>query len=193
MEHEGKRKRRSREDLLKAGLNILARHGEGALTIESLCKRLNVTKGSFYHHFGSKDDFRRHLLDYWAREHTWRFIEFCDREDSAEERYRNLDAVSQETDDDVEVAVRTWAQRDPQAREYQERIDRMRIEYLEKLYSEMLGGSERASVFALLEYAAFVGSRQIMPGLDKARIRELLGLWTEMLKPYLKEGRDETA
>lgn len=186
MTDEQTRKRFSKKDLLDAGLNILARYGEGALTIDSLCTRLNVTKGSFYHHFGSRDAFSRELLEHWAQEHTQRYIDHCERAGSAADRYCTLDAMAQETEDDIEVAVRAWALRDPLAREYQERVDRTRMAYLEKLYLEMLGNKKLAELFTQLEYATFVGSRQIMPRPNKERIGELIELWTEMLKHYRK-------
>ena len=52
-----------REDWLERGLNLLAEEGSEALTIDSLCQRFGVTKGSFYHHFGSKDAFGLVVLD----------------------------------------------------------------------------------------------------------------------------------
>ncbi|QJB57100.1 TetR/AcrR family transcriptional regulator [Pseudodesulfovibrio sp. zrk46] len=180
------RKRRSRTDLLEAGLTILAKHGERALTIDSLSKRLKVTKGSFYHHFGSRDEFSRQLLEYWAEMHTQQFIEVCEQADTVEDSYCTLDALAQEMDDDIEVAVRSWALRDPLAREYQEQVDRARMEYLRKLYRDMLGNDEQAELFSQLEYATFVGSRQIMPRPDKERIGEMIDLWTAMLKQFLK-------
>ena len=179
-------KRRSKADLLEAGLAILARHGEGALTIDSLCARLGVTKGSFYHHFGSREAFSRQLLEHWEQEHTRRFIELCQRTGDAADSYCVLDALALEMDDDIEVAVRAWALRDPLAREYQERIDRIRMDYLRALHHKMLGDKDLAVLFSRLEYAIFIGSRQIMPRPDKARINEIIDLWTAMLAHYRK-------
>ncbi len=183
---EKNNKRRSKKDLLEAGLNILARFGEGALTIDSLCKKLGVTKGSFYHHFGSRKEFSRQLLEHWAQEHTQRYIELCKQAGSATDSFCTLDALAQEIDDDVEVAVRAWALRDPLAREHQEHVDLARMEYLNKLYLGMVEDAELAALLTQLGYAIFVGSRQIMPRPDKARIGELIGLWTTMFKQYLE-------
>lgn len=182
-------KRRSRDDLLKAGLTLLARHGEQALTIDSLCKKLKVTKGSFYHHFGSREAFSRQLLEHWEQEHTQQLIKLCGEADSAMDSYRTLDDLAQGIDDDIEVAVRAWALRDPLAREYQERVDLARMEYLKKLYGEMLGDAHKATLFSQLEYATFVGSRQIMPRPDKERVSQMIELWTEMFTQYLKGAK----
>jgi len=184
MSEEKTGKRWTRADLLQAGLTILAEHGEAALTIESICTRLGVTKGSFYHHFGSRQIFSRQLLEYWEEEHTRRFIELCDRAGDAADSYCMLDAFAEEVEDDVEVAVRAWALRDPLAREFQERIDQTRMDYLKALHQDLIGDAARAEVLARLEYAAFIGSRQIMPGLGKAQLAEILDLWTAMLNSY---------
>lgn len=56
--HQMKNKsRRSKIDILAFGLDILSEYGEGELTIDFLCQKLGVTKGSFYHHFKSRDLF----------------------------------------------------------------------------------------------------------------------------------------
>lgn len=179
-------KRWSRADLLRAGLSILAEHGEAALTIESICATLGVTKGSFYHHFGSRREFSRKLLEHWEEEHTRRFIELCDRAGDAADSYCMLDAFAEEIEDDVEVAVRAWALRAPLAREFQERVDRTRMEYLQRLHEGLAGDADLAAMLTRLEYAAFIGSRQIMPRLDKAQLAEVIDLWTAMLNRYLQ-------
>jgi AcrR family transcriptional regulator len=45
------------EDYFHAALDILTDFGPESLTAARLCERLNVTKGSFYHHFQGMDDF----------------------------------------------------------------------------------------------------------------------------------------
>ncbi|HVN70419.1 MAG TPA: TetR/AcrR family transcriptional regulator, partial [Desulfomonilia bacterium] len=42
---------------LEQGLKILATKGPGALSIEGLTKVTGKTKGSFYHHFGSREKY----------------------------------------------------------------------------------------------------------------------------------------
>lgn len=56
-----------REDWLKATLALLAETGgpEG-IRIDALCRRLGVTKGSFYWHFKSRSDLIDSLIDYWS-------------------------------------------------------------------------------------------------------------------------------
>ena len=55
----------SRDDYFKVGLQLLADAGIGAVTIANVCARLNVSKGSFYHHFKSAQDLQEKMLGYW--------------------------------------------------------------------------------------------------------------------------------
>jgi len=54
------------DDWVQTGFRILAEEGIKALTIDRLCRRLGVTKGSFYWHFSDMKAYRRALIDTWA-------------------------------------------------------------------------------------------------------------------------------
>ena len=56
-----------REAWPAAALNVLAEDGLAKLRIDKLAADLGATKGSFYHHFKSRDDFVQELLDFWSR------------------------------------------------------------------------------------------------------------------------------
>ncbi|CAN5500334.1 TetR/AcrR family transcriptional regulator [soil metagenome] len=53
-------------DWVQAGFGIIAEEGLKALTIDRLCRRLTVTKGSFYWHFTDMKTYRGALVDAWA-------------------------------------------------------------------------------------------------------------------------------
>ena len=57
------------------GFKILKTRGAAELTIENLTKKLNKTKGSFYHHFKSRDDYFKKLLEFWEEKQTFDIIE----------------------------------------------------------------------------------------------------------------------
>src|SRR5213083_2769643 len=60
----------TRADWLDAGLDVLASEGPQALVAERLAQRLGVTRGSFYHHFRSRESFLTGLLERWSQRHT---------------------------------------------------------------------------------------------------------------------------
>ena len=64
--------RTTRAQYFELGLNLLAEDGARAVTIDALCTRLAVTKGSFYHHFQGVRDFMAQLLLYWEHQYGHR-------------------------------------------------------------------------------------------------------------------------
>lgn len=58
----------TKERLLDAGLNMLLRHGYNDLGIQMVLKATGVPKGSFYHHFASKEDFALQTIDRYMDE-----------------------------------------------------------------------------------------------------------------------------
>ena len=56
--------------LLETGLGLLLEHGYSALGIQGLLEEAGVPRGSFYHHFESKEDFALQVVDrYMERVH----------------------------------------------------------------------------------------------------------------------------
>ncbi len=65
-EKESSTSRLSIGDWVQAGFGMIAEEGLKALTIDRLCRRLGVTKGSFYWHFADMKTYRDALIDAWA-------------------------------------------------------------------------------------------------------------------------------
>jgi TetR/AcrR family transcriptional repressor of nem operon len=55
----------TKQQLLEHGLAMLLRHGYHDLGIAALLEATGVPKGSFYHHFESKEDFGLQVLDFY--------------------------------------------------------------------------------------------------------------------------------
>jgi TetR/AcrR family transcriptional repressor of nem operon len=49
----------SKTRLLDAALTVIRTKGYAATTVDDICHAAGVTKGSFFHHFKSKDERRR--------------------------------------------------------------------------------------------------------------------------------------
>lgn len=52
--------------LLDAGVLAVLRHGAAQTSLDALCEQVGVTKGAFFHHFRSKDDFVAALVRHYA-------------------------------------------------------------------------------------------------------------------------------
>jgi TetR/AcrR family transcriptional regulator, transcriptional repressor for nem operon len=57
---------KTREKILDASLGLILDHGFGATTVDAVVNRAGITKGAFFHHFGSKADLARALVDRYA-------------------------------------------------------------------------------------------------------------------------------
>jgi TetR/AcrR family transcriptional regulator, transcriptional repressor for nem operon len=54
----------ARATLLDAGRQLMLRRGYSATSVDEVCAQAGVTKGSFFHHFSSKEEFGKALLDH---------------------------------------------------------------------------------------------------------------------------------
>ncbi len=56
----------SKTRLLNAALHVIRARGYSATRIEDLCEAAGLTKGSFFHHFDSKEELALAAADYWG-------------------------------------------------------------------------------------------------------------------------------
>ncbi|WP_218009811.1 TetR/AcrR family transcriptional regulator, partial [Actinomadura kijaniata] len=169
-----------KRDWLEAGLDILGEHGAPALTIERLTERLGLTKGSFYHHFKGMGGYKTALLAHIEAEGTAAYIAYADSGPDRSARAR-LDRLAERVSDDdrgpaLEVAVRAWAQQDPEVRALQERVDRTRMAYLRDLWQEITGDPAAAEQTALLLYLVTIGADHLVPAASGRALRGLYDL-----------------
>lgn len=161
-------------DWLEKGMDILIELGPSGLTIERLCKGTGKTKGSFYHHFQSIDDFRRRLLSHWQRAHTEELVEATSGEDAAE-ALRTLGKLTARLPYSREVAFRLWAQRDAEAAGIVAAVDEARVGHLQSLFQRQGYGIDEAREQAWFEYAFFIGMAQLgLPMEQRRRLRDRL-------------------
>jgi TetR/AcrR family transcriptional repressor of nem operon len=59
-------KHESKTRLLDAALHVIRAKGYAATTVEDICHKAGVTKGSFFHHFRSKDELALAAASYWG-------------------------------------------------------------------------------------------------------------------------------
>lgn len=56
----------SKTKLLDAALQVIRAKGYSATRVEDICEAAGVTKGSFFHHFASKEELAIAAADYWS-------------------------------------------------------------------------------------------------------------------------------
>lgn len=81
----------TKQDLLELGVGLLLEHGYADLGVATLLERAGVPKGSFYHHFKSKEDFALQAIDlYMQRVHGALDAAFDDEEGEPLEQIRRF-------------------------------------------------------------------------------------------------------
>jgi AcrR family transcriptional regulator len=167
--------RKSKEDWLEEGLLVLSDIGEAGLTIDLLSTRLNVTKGSFYHHFQNRQDFLERMLAHWEYQNTLRFIDITEQEGTPAEKGKRLTelVLSKADDPPIEVAIRAWAMRDELARSFQERVDQRRIAYIQQLAMERGVEPDTALRMAQIAYTVLIGSQHLVPPISRQQYARL--------------------
>jgi len=58
----------TRQALLEQGMTLLLKHGYHDLGVAALLEATGIPKGSFYHHFASKEDFALQVIDLYLGE-----------------------------------------------------------------------------------------------------------------------------
>ena len=132
-------RRLNREDWLEESLRILGDEGSNLLTVERLCERLGVSRGSFYWHFKNREDFTLAIIEYWEQQSTTAIREqvFSLDVGPKEKLLKLLELVTTYKYNRFELPMRVWAMRDPSTREVLLRMDRTRYEGVRSLFEEM--------------------------------------------------------
>lgn len=159
--------RKTKRDWFVSGAQILIAEGPQGLTIEALCQFLQMTKGSFYHHFGSYDGFKQGFLAFYEQEGTLDVITQLAQLPTPKEKLHRLLAIvvnySTNLAENPEVAMRAWALQDTAVRQTQSRVDGRRREYVQSVCEEITGDAALAETIAQMLYAILVGSEQMQP------------------------------
>ena len=137
----------TRDAWLDRALEALAQHGEGVLTIDTLVRRLGVSRGSFYWHFKDRTDFLRQLVEYWFTAYTQIAAQRLENAGgTAQERLLMLmEQIVKRQLGRYDIAIRAWAAHDGSASRTVRKADRFRMEYVQSLFSEMgFAGDELA-------------------------------------------------
>lgn len=155
-------KRLSKTDWLALGLKQLEQFGSGAIRIDKLCEKSGRTKGSFYHHFKSRDDFVSALMEYWAEKLTERVINLTETEVTPIAKLMALNQHALNMEYEVDRELRRWAGHDELVQKAVEKIDKRRIDYVASLLMQAKDiPSQQAIDLAVMNYTSLIGFQQM--------------------------------
>lgn len=182
--------RLTKTDWLKKGLQVLSQKGYTHLRLEYLCEQLNVTRGSFYHHFEDIGDYTDKLMEHWEANSMQIMDGVAAHEGSPAERLNLLQERVFDISARLEVVVRAWATFNKTVLKYIRRTDRKRIDFITALYLEAGLGEEAAETTAKIEYMAYIGA-QNLSFMDSKR--DSIAVYGAMERVLLKFGKQKVA
>ena len=159
---ENERSRLTAADWENGALDAIAEEGVNALAVESLARRLVVTKGSFYWHFRTRDALLRAALARWEardeRELSSRIAPIAD----PRARLRELFLwVAREVQPHRIYAALMQALEHEQVGPVMSRVSQRRMDFLGQAYRQAGMDRNQAQHRARLAYAAYVGFLQL--------------------------------
>ena len=122
--------RLTRSDWIDAALDMLVENGVDAVQITVLSKHLEVTRGSFYWHFESRDALLSALVDLWRARNTDVMVDAVADAITLDDGILALFAVwtdHRRFDPDLDQAVRDWARYDDALRDKVKAEDAARV------------------------------------------------------------------
>lgn len=151
-----------RQAWIRLATDCLAESGLEGIRVETLAKRLGVTKGSFYWHFKDRPALLEAVLDTWQ---TGRAREASRLAEEAgvipHEQIRHVMARhSLEPNQKgiaIELAIRDWARRDARAAAAVESVDQARLTEATRLFERAGFPATEARARALLLYTHAFG------------------------------------
>ncbi|MCF6263097.1 MAG: TetR/AcrR family transcriptional regulator [Xanthomonadales bacterium] len=151
-------------DWERGALELIAEQGINAVAVESLARRMGITKGSFYWHFPNRQALIEQSLLRWL-EHDERNLQLLmDAIEDPRERlilfFRRSTQVHKLTHD-VYTAL-CFAPDHPLVEPVLAAVAERRTSYLANAFCELGMDTESANFRARLTYAAYVGYLQLM-------------------------------
>lgn len=151
-----------RDAWVEAAIGTLAEHGVAGVRVEALAKSLGVTKGSFYWHFRDRPDLLAAVLALWKQGRIGDIVKQsrCEPGQEREQLYHLLTVYSASRNRKgirIELAIRDWARRDPQAAAVVEEVDAVRFGCARGLFVARGMSEQEAATRSILLYAYVFG------------------------------------
>lgn len=177
----------SRKEWLAAARKQLIRHGIEGLKVDTLAKKIGVTRGSFYWHFTSRSDLLSALLQHWEDTNNAPMltaIEAAAMRGNKDDFGKVIGALWMDEarySPDFDSAVRNWAKRDRAVAEAVYRVDDARIEAFRRMFEAYGFEGDRALIRARVTYFHQVGYHALRIRESKAERNRLGPLYDEIL------------
>lgn len=162
------------DDWLQAGYAIVADEGLHALKLDRLCRRLNVTKGSFYWHFTDMAAYRQALIQSWTRlkDDEHREMERLETAEPRERLSQMMASLIRPRHWTLERAMREWARSDEDIAAKVHAADRRLLKQVRNAFVDYGFDADEADVRANTTFAAGVGLLHLSGATPRKQQRE---------------------
>lgn len=178
--------RLSREDWLTAALQQIAEQGLAGVNVASLAERLSVTTGSFYWHFGSREEIIEAALDRWETERIDVIENLREISDPRQRLERLITQVYRNRDPGALFAALQASASDPRVASRLRRTTQRRLVFLTQTYRELGYPMAKARQSALVLYSLYTGLWEVIRTLPASDENAPVG---ERLSAYVRHLR----
>jgi len=143
------------EDWIDCALTALVQSGVEGVQITELARRLDVTRGSFYWHFESREALLDALLAEWRARNTGVMVEALDGAKTLDEGILALFSVwvdHRRFDPRLDQAIRDWARRSSSLRAAVKTEDAARVRSIATFYERQGYAPDDAAIRARIIY-----------------------------------------
>lgn len=149
-------------DWEQQALVLIAEKGIRAVAVESLARRMGVTKGSFYWHFHNRESLLEQSLIRWEKHDAANLQTSLSAIDDPRERLRSFfRRTGREKLTHNVYSSLCMASDHPQVEPLLERVAARRMKHIEKAFEEIGFDPQEASHRARLTYSAYLGFLQL--------------------------------
>jgi len=173
----------SKAEWLEAGLQAMSKGSVTDITVEGLARSLGIAKAGFYWHFKNRDDLLHQLLDYWVHELTEVAAENLQLL-ALEPKKRLITLAEMILEYDLnryEFAFRQWALWDATASRVVRKVNRMRLDFVRKAFSELGFTGDDLDMRAMLYTCYHTWESPMFGDISRKRRRELIAKRIELL------------
>jgi len=150
----------AKSDWLRAGLQVLTDEGIEAVQITRLARKLEVTRGSFYWHFGDRGDLLSTMIEDWRHLNSGVMAEALSGAKSLTDGILALFTLwidSEPFNPRLDQAVRNWARRSETIKQTVDTEDAQRIEAISAFFQKFGYRQTEAFVRARVIYFTQIG------------------------------------
>jgi len=129
----------ARSAWLDAAWEAFIEGGINAVTVQGLAKRLHISRSSFYHNYGDRQELLREMLQHWRKVWTSDLIEDIRalRLEPAAALLALARMIRHRRASSFDVRVRAWALEDPSAEEVVLQVDEERLGFIKGFFEEL--------------------------------------------------------